>query len=118
MNLRPSEFTVLAVIARSPGLKQSEVAETLGIKRANFVGLMDTLEARGLADRRKGDIDRRSHSLHLTREGTRFVRQMADVWKMHESRMVERLGGPDERDRLIELLDRLLENAPESDVVE
>ena len=60
LKLRPAEFSVLALIARTPGLKQSEVAEALGIKRANFVALMDGLEARGLASRRKGDIDKRS----------------------------------------------------------
>ncbi len=78
------------------------------LKRANFVALMDGLEARGLADRRKGGADRRSHALHLTPEGERFVRKMLAVWHEHEDRMVDRLGGPQERDRLIELLDRLL----------
>ncbi len=112
MKLRPAEFSVLAMIARTPGLKQTEIAEALGIKRANFVALMDGLEARGLADRRKGDIDRRSHSLHLTPEGERFVRKMIATWNEHENRMIERLGGPEDRDRLIELLDRLLAGEP------
>lgn len=108
LKLRPAEFSVLALIADRPGQKQSAVAAQLGIKRANFVALMDNLERRGLAERRKGDIDRRSHSLHLTPEGERFAGRMAEVWRQHESRMIEKLGGPEERDRLIELLDRLL----------
>ncbi|MCO5162585.1 MAG: MarR family winged helix-turn-helix transcriptional regulator [Mesorhizobium sp.] len=108
MKLRPAEFSVLAMIARTPGLKQSEIAEALGIKRANFVALMDGLEARGLADRRKGDVDKRSHSLHLTPEGERFVRKMIATWNEHENRLIDRLGGAEERDRLIGLLDRLL----------
>lgn len=108
LKLRPAEFSVLALIADRPGQKQSDVAGQLGIKRANFVALMDSLERRGLAERRKGGPDRRSHSLHLTAEGERFVGQMADIWRRHEDRMIEKLGGPAERDRLIELLDRLL----------
>ena len=115
MKLRPAEFSVLAMIARTPGLKQTEIAEALGIKRANFVALMDGLEARGLADRRKGDIDRRSHSLHLTPEGERFVRKMIATWNEHENRMIERLGGAQDRDHLIELLDRLLAGGPAPD---
>ncbi len=111
MKLRPAEFSVLAIIANTPGLKQSEIAEMLGIKRANFVALMDGLEKRGLAERRKADTDRRSHSLHLTAEGERFARKMAAVWAEHENRMIERLGGARERDRLIGLLDRLIEPA-------
>lgn len=108
MRLRPAEFSVLAIIAATPGLKQSEIAETLGIKRANFVALMDGLEKRGLAERRKAAADRRSHSLHLTPEGTRFVRKMAAIWAEHENRLIDRLGGPEERDRLIGLLGRIL----------
>ncbi len=114
MKIRPAEFSVLSMIARTPGLKQTEIAEALGIKRANFVALMDGLEARGLADRRKGGADRRSHALHLTPEGERFFRKMLVVWHEHEDRMIDRLGGPQERDRLIELLDRLLAGQEEA----
>ncbi len=110
LKLRPAEFSVLAVIATQPGLKQSEIASMLGIKRANFVALMDGLERRGLAERRKADSDRRSHSLHLTPEGARFVKKMSAVWQSHEDRLITRLGGTEERDRLITLLDRLLDD--------
>lgn len=110
MKLRPAEFSVLALIGRSPGLKQTEVAGQLGIKRANFVALMDGLEQRGLAERRKAPNDKRSHSLHLTPEGVRFVGKMSAIWRGHEERMVERLGGAEARDTLLALLDRLLHN--------
>ena len=108
MKLRPAEFSVLALIARTPGQKQTEIAEQLGIKRANFVALMDSLERRGLAERRKAEGDKRSHSLHLTPEGTRFVDKMSTVWRAHEERLVERLGGPEARATLLDLLGRLL----------
>lgn len=107
--LRPAEFSVLNIIAQTPGLKQSEIAEQLGIKRANFVALMDKLEKRGLAERRKSDSDKRSHSLHLTAEGERFVKKMIQTWNDHEARIVEKLGGPAERDVFIALLDRIIE---------
>ena len=107
LKLRPAEFSVLAVIGRRPGLKQSEIAEQLGIKRANFVALMDGLERRGLAERRKSQQDKRSHAVHLTEAGVRFVNRMSDVWDRHEARVVEQLGGPEEKARLIALLDRL-----------
>lgn len=109
MQLRPAEFSVLALIAETPGRKQSEIAERLGIKRANFVALMDGLERRGLAERRQAESDRRSHSLHLTPEGRRFVHKMGAVWAKHESRLIERLGGPEEKDRLLELLNRMFD---------
>jgi DNA-binding MarR family transcriptional regulator len=108
LKLRPAEFAVLAMIAKHPGRKQTTIAEGLGIKRANFVFLMDSIEARELAERRKDETDRRSHSLYLTEKGTAFVRQMTVLWQEHEDRMVAALGGPEERDRLIDLLNRLL----------
>ncbi len=107
--LRPAEFSVLNLIAQTPGQKQTEIAEQLGIKRANFVALMDRLEKRGLAERRKAPTDKRSHSLHLTPEGERFVKKMIETWNQHEARMIERLGGPEARDAFIALLDRLIE---------
>jgi DNA-binding MarR family transcriptional regulator len=108
MKLRPAEFSVLALIARKPGQKQTEIAEQLGIKRANFVALMDGLEQRGLAERRKAQGDKRSHSLHLTPEGVRFAAKMIATWNTHEQRLIDRLGGVEERDALLRLLDRLL----------
>lgn len=108
MKLRPAEFSVLALIARKPGQKQTEIAEQLGIKRANFVALMDGLEQRGLAERRKAQGDKRSHSLHLTPEGVRFAAKMTATWNTHEQRLIDRLGGVEERDALLRLLDRLL----------
>ena len=51
MKLRPAEFSVLAMIADAPGQKQTEIAGQLGIKRANFVALMDGLDTAALAAR-------------------------------------------------------------------
>ncbi|PHP67672.1 MarR family transcriptional regulator [Zhengella mangrovi] len=107
MKLRPAEFSALALIARQPGSKQSEIAEALGVKPANLVALMDGLEKRGLAERRKTDTDRRSYSLYLTAKGEKFVLSMASVWRDHENRMIERLGGEGESRRFIEMLEKV-----------
>jgi DNA-binding MarR family transcriptional regulator len=105
--LRPADFSVLLIIAANPGLKQSEVAEALGIQRANFVAIADSLERRGLAERRKSESDRRVQALYLTELGDRFATEMISTWKSHEDRMIDRIGGLDERDRLLELLGRI-----------
>src|SRR5690606_1004181 len=104
LNIRPAEASVLAMIARQPAQVQTTIAEKLNIKRANFVLLMDSLEERGLAVRRKGKRDRRSHSIHLTKRGQHFVEQMTELWHEHEMRLVKRLGGRENLDRLISLL--------------
>jgi DNA-binding MarR family transcriptional regulator len=102
-DIRPAQFSVLTVIERNPGLTQSQVAEALGIKRTNFVGMLDALEARGLTERRQAARDKRSYALYLTTEGSALMRKLKPVLKAHESRMVA-LVGEDGRDRLMELL--------------
>src|SRR5690606_33707419 len=47
-DIRPVQFGVLLVLAANPGMKQSDVGAALGIKRSNFVALIDGLEQRGL----------------------------------------------------------------------
>lgn len=106
-DLRPSDFAVLMILLRNPGLKQSEVAESLGIQRANFVAIVDGLENRGLIERRKSDVDRRVQSLHITAEGEAFLRSILPIWEDHEDRLIAKLGGVQARDQLIGLLQRL-----------
>lgn len=107
LKLRPAEFSVLSLIIQEPGQKQSEIAQKLGIKRANFVALMDTLEQRGLAERRKGEKDRRSHSLYITQEGERFMKKCMIKWHEHEKNVIRKLGGKEESRTLIKLLSKL-----------
>ena len=106
LDLRPAQYSVLAVIGHKPGLKQSQVAAALGIQRANFVALIDGLERRGLARRSAAVNDRRSHALHLTDEGRRALRRANAVVTIIEARLDARLG-PGGRAQLLDLLKRL-----------
>ena len=107
LKLRPAEYSVLVLIADNPGRKQTEIAEVLGIKRANFVTLVHGLEERGLVERTPSAADKRANALHLTREGEAFLVHARGVHAAMEDEMVTRLGGTQARDRLLELLDRL-----------
>ena len=107
--LRPADFSVVLLIKHNPGLKQSEVAEALGIQRANFVAIVDGLEGRDLVERRKSESDRRVQALYLTPLGEQFADNMLSTWQAHEDRMIEKLGGPEARDELIRLVNRLTE---------
>ena len=37
LELRPAEYTMLVLISDNPGHKQTDIADALGIKHANFV---------------------------------------------------------------------------------
>lgn len=105
--LRPTDFAVLLLLSRNQGLKQSEVAEALGIQRANFVAIVDGLENKGLIERRKSETDRRVQSLHITETGLKYLRDLMPIWAQHEELLISRLGGTEARDQLIDLLKRL-----------
>jgi DNA-binding MarR family transcriptional regulator len=107
LKLRPAEYSVLVLIADNPGRKQTEIAEVLGIKRANFVTLVHGLEERGLVERMPSSADKRANALHLTREGETFLAHARNVHTAMEDDLVARLGGAQARDKLLALLDRL-----------
>ena len=107
LKLRPAQFSVLVLIEANPDLAQSELGEALGIRRPNFVAMLDELEARGLTTRRTSAIDRRVKTLALTPAGARLFRRAVKIHARHELRLRERLGAAGAR-RIAPLLQRLL----------
>lgn len=105
-DIRPAQYSVLVLIAANPGLNQSEVAAALGIKRANFVALIDGLEARDLARRLPTETDRRSYALHLTDAGQTLLRELNRLQRDHEERVIA-LIGEDRRADLLDMLERI-----------
>jgi DNA-binding MarR family transcriptional regulator len=106
LDLRPGQFSVLVVVDRNPGLRQSEVAAALGIQRTNFVPLVDELERRGLIERRASPIDRRSYALHLTPQGEELLGAALSRQQKHEDEWAVRAGAPS-RAALVQMLQRL-----------
>lgn len=106
--LRPAEYSVLVLINDNPGRKQTEIAEVLGIKRANFVTLVHGLEERGLVERVPSAQDKRANALHLTQNGQDFLATAQARHAKLEAETIERLGGVAARDQLLALLDKLI----------
>src|SRR6202047_5148464 len=69
LQLTPAQFSVLLLLDRNPGRNQTEIANTLGILRPNFVAMLDGLESRDLCARMRSTNDRGSHFLVLTEQG-------------------------------------------------
>jgi DNA-binding MarR family transcriptional regulator len=89
---RPGQFSVLAVIARNPGLSQSQLCDALAIKRANLVAVIDHLESLELVRRDPSRTDRRSNRLQLTAGGERALKKAVDDLAKHEARITSLLG--------------------------
>lgn len=103
IDIRPAQYSVLVVIGANPGLSQSDISDILGIERARLVRMLDRLDRRGLTLRLPSDHDRRSHALHLTREGQKLLKQAKMLAAQHEARLAE-LFGPANRQMMIEVL--------------
>ena len=96
-DIRPGQYSILTVIECNPGLKQSEVSQALGVKRANFVAMIDELEARKLVRRAPTPNDRRSYALVLTEKGKRLMGELHAVAERHERRIADALGAETHR---------------------
>ncbi|WP_207477950.1 MarR family winged helix-turn-helix transcriptional regulator [Arenibaculum pallidiluteum] len=107
LGLRPAQFSVLLVIDRNPGLKQSQVSAVLGIQRTNFVAMVDELERLGLALREPVPNDRRSYALVLTDAGRHALAEALRLQALHERRIEEALGASG-RETLLRLLGIIL----------
>jgi DNA-binding MarR family transcriptional regulator len=109
LQLTPAQFSVLLLLDRNPGRNQTEIANTLGILRPNFVAMLDGLESRDLCARVRSTNDRRSHHLVLTDKGrTTLARAKKLVAAKHEARLNELLG-PGNRAALVAMLTRIAE---------
>jgi DNA-binding MarR family transcriptional regulator len=103
LQLTPAQFSVLILLDRNPGRNQTEIANTLGILRPNFVAMLDVLEDRGLCTRVRSSNDRRSHVLVLTDKGRTVLMRAKKLIARHEARLNE-LIGPENRVALLGML--------------
>jgi len=107
LQLTPAQFSVLLLLDRNPGRNQTEIANTLGILRPNFVAMLDGLESRDLCARMRSTNDRRSHIVVLTDKGRAVLaRAKKLVAAKHEARLNELLG-PANRAALLAMLARI-----------
>lgn len=97
IGIRPAQYSVLVVIGANPGLSQADLGQLLGIERARLVRMLDRLDRRGLTRRLPSSVDRRSHALHLTRDGEKLLKQAKLLASQHEGRLTEKLGAENRR---------------------
>jgi DNA-binding MarR family transcriptional regulator len=104
--LRQVPFAILSVIAASPGIRQGAAGESLGIKRANMVVLINELAEAGYVDRRPAEDDRRAIALDLTAAGQKILASATTRLIAHEDELLADFSA-EERDTLIRLIRRI-----------
>ena len=104
LQLTPAQFSVLLLLDRNPGRNQTEIANTLGILRPNFVAMLDGLESRELCARIRSTNDRRSHIVVLTDQGRAVLARAKNLVAIRHEARLNQLLGPANRTALLEML--------------
>ena len=73
--LKPVDFSVMSVIHHNPGVTSRQLCASLSILPPNLVGLIQSLESRGLIDRKPHPTDGRAVGLHPTDKGVTLMLQ-------------------------------------------
>jgi DNA-binding MarR family transcriptional regulator len=73
--LKPVDFSVMSVIHHNPGVTSRQLCASLAILPPNLVGLIQSLEARGLIERLPHPTDGRALGLHPTAKGVSLMQQ-------------------------------------------
>jgi DNA-binding MarR family transcriptional regulator len=104
----PMHYGALATIDDLPGIDQQRLATLVGIDRTNVGQMIDSLEEKGLVERRINRADRRTRELYATPRGRALRRQMRPVLLSSQARVLAPLASK-ERELLMDLLTRVIE---------
>jgi DNA-binding MarR family transcriptional regulator len=100
---------MLSHLAANEGQSQQALSRALGLHRSAVVALVDDLEQRGLAERRRDPHDRRAYTLYLTPAGGEMLADLGRVAEEHEAELLIALSASDRR-QLISLMQRIAES--------
>ena len=104
--LRPVDFSVLTLIAHNPGITSRQICSALDILPPNLVGMIKSLDKRGLIERRAHPTDRRAQGLHLSPAGRKLQKSAQATATQLEIDVASRLSA-EELDTLKNLLHKV-----------
>ena len=104
--LRPVDFSVMSVIQHNPGVTSRQLCAALNLLPPNLVGLVQSLEARGLIHRQPHPTDGRAVGLHPTPEGAALMQKAEQAATDLEVDRSAKLSAA-QRKTLLELLQKI-----------
>jgi DNA-binding MarR family transcriptional regulator len=102
----PGRFATLTLIARNPGISQTELSLAAGRDKSSLTPVVEDLVKRGLVERKRMHHDRRAYSLNVTPAGKKTLTQMTRCARRHE-RNLDHIIGERDRKRFIQILKKI-----------
>lgn len=105
-DLRPAQFSALAIIDQNPGLMQADLAKALAVEPPQVVPLLNKLESRALAVRVRCKPDKRSYGIFLSKTGETLLKELKQIAAQSDLDSTTALSGA-EREELLRLLKKV-----------
>ena len=105
IDLTSVQFAALTMIAANPGIDQARLAAAIAFDRATTGGVIDRLEAKGLARREIVKTDRRARRLHLEAAGETTLQAATPIVRHAQTLMLKSLSDK-EQTTLLRLLSK------------
>jgi DNA-binding MarR family transcriptional regulator len=102
----PGRFATLTLIARNPGISQTELSQANGRDKSSLTPVVEDLVRRGLVERKRMREDRRTYRLTVTPAGKKTLTDLTRCARRHE-RVMDSIIGQRDRKRFIQILKRL-----------
>jgi len=103
---KPGRFATLTIIARNPGISQTELSHANGRDKSSLTPVIDDLVRRGLIERKRMNNDRRTYRLHLTLAGKKTLTQLTRCARQHE-RVLDQIIGTRDRVNFLRILKKI-----------
>ena len=105
----PGRFATLTLIARNPGISQTELSLANGRDKSSLTPVVEDLVRRGLVERKRMNSDRRTYRLNLTPAGKKTLTQLTRCARRHE-RNLDAIIGLRDRKRFLQILKKIAAN--------
>jgi DNA-binding MarR family transcriptional regulator len=102
----PGRFATLTLIARNPGISQTELSHANGRDKSSLTPVVEDLVRRGLVERKRMPDDRRAYRLNLTAAGKKVLTNLTRCARRHE-RNLDRIIGRRDRKRFLLILKKI-----------
>jgi DNA-binding MarR family transcriptional regulator len=102
----PGRFATLTLIARNPGISQTELSLAAGRDKSSLTPVVENLVRRGMVERKRMRDDRRTYRLNLTPAGQSTLTQLTQCARRHE-RILDGVIGMRDRKRFLQILKKI-----------